>query len=194
MSIHHHARNIEHITQNHVGSFAADAGKRRQILHPSRNFPRKSPDDFLSASDNTFCFRAEEARRVNFAFEGVRIRMCEMFHGTIFFEKRRRNLIDPFVGTLSGKNGSCQKLKRIFNFWQLPFFPLSVPTNGSIRLRRRFSKNIVPWNISHMRIRTPSNAKFTRRASSARKQKVLSDALRKSSGDLRGKFLLGWRI
>ncbi len=108
--------------QDHVRGLAADSWNGRQLFHALRNGPAESFRDGFAASDQVLGFILIESGRFDQGFQFEWRGGCKVLRTTKSFEQCRRDLIDPLVGALGGKDrGDEQFPRRLVGQFHLGF-------------------------------------------------------------------------
>ena len=106
------AGHAEGVAQNDVRGLKTDAGQRRQFLHRGGHLSTMFGDELLTTELDTASFVAEEAGRLNKAFQLGAVGVGKSRGVGIAREQSRRHQIDAGVGALGRQDGGNEQLQR----------------------------------------------------------------------------------
>ena len=110
VSVYDEAGLAEHVTEEHVGSFAPDPGKGHQFLHRVRDLAPIAFNDRLGGAHQRFGLLPKEAGCDDQFLHVLGLRSRHRRRIGEFAEEDRRDPIDPRIGALRGKNRRHQAL------------------------------------------------------------------------------------
>jgi hypothetical protein len=140
VAIHGKAGDVERVPEHDVGSFAADAGKGRQLTDIGRHVPPVLSNECLGHSDQRLGFGPKKPSGVD---EGLELRGGRLREGVRVRKSRedaRRHLIDAPVRGLCRKDGRDEQLERV------PVVKLGVGARV-LRFKRREDLPGVSWSL-----------------------------------------------
>jgi hypothetical protein len=98
------------LVEDDIRRFPPDTSKLDQIIHLPGYLAAMALGDDLAAGANRFGFLAIESERIDDFLDIPLSRGRKCFSRRILAKQRRRNLIDPHVGTLGRENGGNEQL------------------------------------------------------------------------------------